>query len=812
MAGALSLRGPLDVPALTHSLAEVVRRHQVLRTTFLLGEDGPIQVVSPPPDPQRNPQLPVVDLRDLPPVQQPAEFERQAAAAVATPFDLEQGPLLRLTLFECTEEAQLVPGQTVQQPLHLLLIIVHHIVFDGWSIGVLFNELSSVYQARLQGLPSPLPELPVQYGDFALWQRQSLAPGSANLESHVAWARNQLADLPTLQLPTDRPRPPAPSHRGARHNFTLPAPLTQALRALACRENCTIFAAFLAAFNFLLHRLSGQTDIVVGTDVANRNRSQIEPLIGFFVNQLVFRTNLAGDLSFRALLARSREVVLATEAHQDLPFDKLVEALRPDRNASRAPLFQVKIVFADAPTPPLRLPGLEMSLIEMETGATQLDLIMFVVDAPDGARISIEYSTDLFEAATIARMAANFEALIASAITAPDTPISTLNLRPTMQIEAPATPRRKRPAEDLAKLKSFRPQPVQLASPDRQDRLARFRESSLHPGERLPLVLSPPADDSDLPALAALHKDFLESKLAEHGAILFRGFPTGSVAAFDTFTRSVCSELFVENGEHPRENVKGTVYTPVYFPPERKLLWHNENTFNYSWPRKIWFCCVKPAPSGGETPIVDSRKVYESIDPTIRARFMRHGVTYVRNYGEGPGRSWQDVFRTTDRRAVEEQCRKNFIEFEWKDGDRLRTRSTRPAVVNHPVTGEPSWFNQAQHWHLACLDPATRDSLLSIFSNEDLPRTCYYGDGSPIADADMLAICEVYRQLEISFPWKEGDVLMVDNILTAHARNPFSGQRKLLVAMGELRNYAYITEQQNRLQRNRIQHNTVNSH
>src|SRR6185312_5877712 len=162
-------------------------------------------------------------------------------------------------------------------------------------------------------------------------------------------------------------------------------------------------------------------------------------------------------------------------------------------------------------------------------------------------------------------------------------------------------------------------------------------------------------------------------------------------------------------------------YTPVFFSPERKLLWHNENTFNHAWPRKIWFCCAKPADGGGETPIVDSRKVYERIDPVIRERFMRHGVTYVRNYGEGAGRTWQQVFQTTDRAAVEEHCRKNLIEFEWKDGDRLRTRATRPAVVRHPQTGERSWFNQAQHWHLSCLDEVTQESLRTIFAEEDLP-------------------------------------------------------------------------------------------
>ena len=798
MAGALSLNGPLDVDALRESLNEVVRRHEVLRTSFPLGEDGPLQVVLQP-----SPlQLPIVDLRHLTPEDQPGELQRQAAIDAAKPFDVGRGPLLRFTLFQCNEGVERTAATNgngshaataIKQMSHVLLVIVHHIVFDGWSIGVLFNELSRLYQARLEGLPSPLPELPIQYGDFAVWQRRCLEPDSSVLKAHLAWAQRQFSNLPTLEIPADRPRPLTPSHRGARHNFALSAPITRAVRSLACRESCTLFTALLAAFNILLHRLSGQTVIVVGTDVANRNRSEVEPLIGFFVNQLVLRIDLSGDPSFRALLARTREVVLTAEAHQDLPFDKLVEALQPDRSTNRAPLFQVKVVFADAPIPLLGLPGLETSLVEIETGTTQLDLILFLVDAPDGVRISIEYSTDLFDATTIARMGASFESLIANATATPDTSISTLKIRPTMQIDTPALPRRKHLGDDLAKLKSFRPRPVQLAERDV------FRVTSLNPEEKLPLVLSPPFEDADLPTLAVRNKDFIERKLIEHGAVLFRGFSGGSVAAFDTFTRSICSELFVENGEHPRENVKGNVYTPVYFPPERKLLWHNENTFNYRWPQKIWFCCVKPAESGGETPIVDSRKVYERMNPAIRSRFERNGITYVRNYGEGPGRSWQDVFRTTDRRVVEEQCRKNFIDFEWKDGDRLRTRSTRPAVVEHPTTGEPSWFNQAQHWHLACLDPTTRDSLQSIFAEEDLPRTCYYGDGSRIADEDMQAICDLYRELEVSFPWQAGDVLMVDNILTAHGRNPFSGERKLLVSMGELRSYADISDRHNRI-------------
>jgi amino acid adenylation domain-containing protein len=789
MSGGLWFKGPLQPAALRESVAGIIRRHEVLRATFTLGEDGPVQTIVPP----FTPELDVIDFSDLPIEAQSAAWKRVAAEEAGKPFDLERGPLLRMTLLRC---AQAADEERSPDRSHLLLVTVHHIVFDGWSIGVFFNELSALYRAHVAEQPSDLPELPIQYSDFAAWQRQWLRPGNRTYEGHLAWWRQQLSSLPALEFPTDRPRPEMPSHRGARHSLTLPASLTQELRALSCRENCTLFATLLAAFNVLLHRMSGQSDVVVGADVANRNRSEIEGLIGFFVNQLVLRTDVSGDPSFRALLRRTQEVVLSAEAHQDLPFDRLVEALRPDRRSNCAPLFQIKIVFADAPPPPLRLPGLDMSLVEIETRMTQLDLILFLVDAPEGMRVTFEYSIDLFDAATIARIAGNYATLIASAAAAPDAAISTLSMRTTMETQPQTMARRKRAVPDLATLKSIRPQPVRLAArePAGGTQGAAFQVRPLQPGEKLPVVLGPSGNSADLPSLARQHHGFIESKLLEHGAVLFRGFDTGSMEAFDEYTKSACSELFVENGEHVRENISGNIYTPVFFSPERKLLWHNENTFNHAWPRKIWFCCVRPAGAGGETPIVDSRRVYERIDPAIRERFMRHGITYVRNYGDGPGRTWQQVFQTTDRAAVEEYCRKNLIEFAWKDGDRLRTRATRPAVVRHPRTGERSWFNQAQHWHLSCLDEVTQESLRAVFAEEDLPRTCCYGDGSPIADEEMQAVCHVYRELEVSFPWQTGDILMVDNILTAHGRNPFSGPRKILVAMGELRSYADVSE------------------
>lgn len=254
---------------------------------------------------------------------------------------------------------------------------------------------------------------------------------------------------------------------------------------------------------------------------------------------------------------------------------------------------------------------------------------------------------------------------------------------------------------------------------------------------------------------------------------------------FERFARTLCSDLFDENGEHVAVNATG-IQTPVFYPAEKKLLWHNENSFNYRWPLRIWFACAKPADQGGETPIVDSRRVFERLDPGIRQRFLDKGVMYQRNYGDGLGLNWQTVFQTTDRAAVEAQCRNAQLDFEWKDGDRLRTVCVRPAAIQHPKTGVWSWFTQAQHWHVACLDPTTRAALLSSMAEADLPRHCYYGDGSPIEDSVMEEICAIYQELELAFPWQRGDVMMVDNVLTAHGRNPYQGSRKLLVALGEM--------------------------
>ena len=407
---ATRLLGVLDVAALAQSLREIVRRHEVLRTTFTTSEGQPRQVIRP----TTHLRFPIVDLQEVPACEREAQLYTLAREEAQRPFDLAEGPLLRTKLLRLgTEE-------------HVLLLTMHHIVSDGWSHGVFWRELAMLYEALATGKPSPLPDLSIQYTDFAHWQLQWLR--GEVLNTQVAYWEQQLTGLTTLQLPIDRPRPAVQTLRGMRHSLALSPALTQALKTLSLQHGVTVFMTLLAAFQTLLHRYAGQDDIPVGTFIANRNQIEIEGLIGFFINTLVLRTDLSADPSFRELLGRVRGVALGAYSHQDLPFEKLLEELRPQRDLSQNPLFQVLFNFHNTPRHAPELPGLSLSPLEVNIETARFDVELDLWATPEGIRGWIEYSTDLFEATTIARMAGHFQTLLEGIVADPEQCLSTLPL------------------------------------------------------------------------------------------------------------------------------------------------------------------------------------------------------------------------------------------------------------------------------------------------------------------------------------------------------------------------------------------------
>jgi len=388
------LHGKLDVEALRGSIQTLVERHETLRTRFVLNAEGPMQVVGP----AHPVTLPITDLGALPQAERALRarelFEKEADRA----FDLKAGPVLRTQLLR------------IERDEHWLLFNVHHIASDGWSLGVLWRELSSAYNAFANRRTPELPALPIQYADYAVWQREWLQ-GDV-LAGQLAYWKEQLAGVPALELPTDRPRPSASANPGTRYIKTVPGSLSQALRELGRREGATLFMTLLAAFQVLLYRCSGQEDIAVGSPIAGRRRTELEGLIGFFVNTLVLRTDLTGNPTFTELLARVRESALGAYTHQDLPFEKLVEEFSPSRDLRRNPLFDVMFVLQNAPEAALALEGIQASRLRPLTRHAKFDLTLAVSEAEDGLRTSWEYRIDLFDAATIERMAGRFETLL----------------------------------------------------------------------------------------------------------------------------------------------------------------------------------------------------------------------------------------------------------------------------------------------------------------------------------------------------------------------------------------------------------------
>ena len=412
---AIRITGPLDVPALVSGLSEVLRRHEALRTVFPEAEGRPVQRILAP----GQLEIPLYDLSALAETGRETgcetEVRRLLEAESAAPFSLASGPLLRVALFK------LEPAQ------HVLLLTMHHIISDGWSMGVLIRELSVLYPAFKAGRHSPLPELAIQYADFAHWQRQYLT-GDV-LDRQLSYWRQKLTGAPAvLALPTDRPRPAVQSYQGRRHTFRIAGEVRRSVDTLAHRFGATSYMVLLAGFKALLARYSSQDDIVVGTPIANRNRREVEGLIGFFVNTLVLRTDLSGDPTFRDLVERVKDVALGAYAHQDLPFERLVEELQPERSLSHTPLFQVMFVLQNVPLADPDLADLRLEPLDVDNGTAKFDLWFSLFEFPDGLGGTIEYNTELFDGDTIGRLSDHYGQLLQGALAAPERRLSELPL------------------------------------------------------------------------------------------------------------------------------------------------------------------------------------------------------------------------------------------------------------------------------------------------------------------------------------------------------------------------------------------------
>lgn len=406
---AARLAGDLHIQALKESLRVIIQRHEVLRTTFTSINGQAVQVISP----HQNISIFEADLQHMPLNEREQEGRRIVQEEALRPFHLARGPLLRLALLR------------LEPQTYLLLLVMHHIISDNWSMEIFLRELLTLYSSFSQQQPARLPDLPIQYADFAQWQRQWLQ--GKVLADHITYWKRQLAGAPPVTvLPTDHPRPSQLTGRGAVCAYLLPLSLLEQVKAAGLTESCTLFMVLVATLNVVIFSYTNQDDIVIGSDVANRIRSEVEGLIGFFVNQLVLRTRLANNPTFRELLRQVRSVALEAFAYQNLPFDKLVEELNPERHLNFTPLFQIKISPQKRLDQSLNLPGISITAFDIEKGTSQLDVNIRTFEVKDGLMLSAEYNTELFASSTIEQMLARFEFILNLVTVQLDMPLATI--------------------------------------------------------------------------------------------------------------------------------------------------------------------------------------------------------------------------------------------------------------------------------------------------------------------------------------------------------------------------------------------------
>jgi alpha-ketoglutarate-dependent taurine dioxygenase len=673
---------------------------------------------------------------------------------------------------------------------HVLIWVVHHIAFDGGSVALFAREFVAIYSALRAGRAPRLPPLPVQYADYATWHRRRLDGGL--LASQASFWRDYLRDAPSVStLPADFARPKSASLSGDVVRVELSPTLAASLTQLARQHDATLFTVLSAAFLILLHRLSGTEDVVLGTDVAGRNRRELEDLIGFFVNVVPLRSRLALDTSFTEWLGKVRQNVLAAFEHQDTPFDQIVNLLSVPRDRTRNPLVQVLFVLQNLPEAHFDLPGLDIALEPLPPTQSKFDLAVFVsataeataagggLGAERGMVAEWHYATALYRRETIEQAARAWRSLLEQVVQTPQRLLRDFVFPPVRSIEKAHEKVR---AEAISRVTS--------GKLDRLGRIAAGQSAKKRhrSGSRpaFPLEIQAPEAQVDAPAWARSQRDLIETQLCRHAAVLFRNFPLRTPEEFEAFAEAIEPELYGEYGDLPRKGAGRNIYQSTPYPERQMILFHNESAHLPRWPRKQLFFCELPSRVGGATPIVDCREVYRRLPAPLAEEFHRKELLYVRTFTERLDVSWQDFFRTTRREDVEAQLARGGTECRWLEGGVLQTRTRCPAVIAHPVTGEASFFNQIQLHHVSCLEAEVREHLLTAVGLERMPRHVYYGDGTPIEDETMALIGRIYEECAVRFDWGQGDVILLDNMLAAHARDPYEGPRRIVVAMGAM--------------------------
>ncbi|CAM2005621.1 non-ribosomal peptide synthetase [Acanthopleuribacter pedis] len=767
---ALDLKGALRPEDVEAALRLVLRNHEALRTRFESRGGSGRQVVEAEP----MLHLAVSDAPDEAAVTRALQAEKNQV------FDLERAPLLRTRLLRRGPDH------------HVLVLTCHHIVFDGWSVGILARDWAAAYRAVRAG-DALAPSTALHYADFAAWQ-QRLLSGAELTQRRLFWQRKLTGLAAELPLRADFETVDPADTRGAACRHILPAETGAALHALCRAHQVTPFTALLGLFRVWLANHCGVSDFAIGAPDAGRHHPAFENTIGFFVDQMVLRAMVQADQNVVDLVRNERDGFLAAQ-NQNLPFPMLVELSGHPRVTGRNPLTQVQFNMHHASVGALDLPGLTATPREVDTVHARFPLALHAADEGDRLELSLVYRAAWFRPATVEAWLTEIAALITHALAEPTTQVAALWQPLQEQRQAKQARAEDHKAASLRNLRGRRTPrggERQNAAPRGRRRAVRVSgdqlvgEQPLFPQDGFGLILTPNHQPFDGRGWIEAQRDSLHAKLQQHGALLLRGFNIAGEADLEQLIQHWCPSGPADYafGSTPRSQLHGRIYTSTDYPADQMIPLHGENAYTNRWPMKVFFHCITAAEQGGETPIADMRAVYHQLDPVVRERFAAKKLLYVRNFS-ALAVSWQDAFQTKDRDAVAAYCRANGIDFTWLDASRLQTRQILAAVQRHPQTGEPLWFNQAHLFHHSALPEQVQRDLLAEMTPREFPRNVFYGDGSAIEAEALTAIRATLDAHTRAFPWQPGDVLVLDNMRCAHGRNPFQGDRKIVVGMAE---------------------------
>lgn len=747
---AARIEGQVDVELLSRAIRAVGCRHEPLRAHIVTRAGEPVQVIA---------EEPTTELRVLSSSEE--TLTDTVRAEVRTEFLLSTGPLWRAALISTSAER------------HVLALTLHHIVADGWSVGVLQSEIMTLYQAwqrdRTVLAEQVLPELPVRYSDVVTEQAE-LEAGPAGERLLTYWTR-QLAYPPA----TPRALAGAGSNRliardGAQRRFTIGAQLTKALAAVAQSTGATRYMILLTAYAVTLASSGHERDIVIGCPIANRDRQGVRAMVGNLTNTIAIRVDLTGNPTLRHLLDRVRQACLSAYEHKAAALDKVVQRLAVD---PRTPLFLTTFAYQPVTRRSLIVEGLTIEQYDIDSGTAKFPLSVEIVESGTELTGYWEYATRAFDTDSIGALNAFFLTVLSTLTSDPERGIESLYVASKRKEEGVAPPTERIRGGGRASRRSIQSISQNLVSVAPWGPLGK------------PLVITPAADRAvNLVEWATDNKETIKGYLLEHAGVLFKGFGVGA-DEFKALMESVSGELLEDPGRYDRPGPRENVYISTRYPQEHEIFMHNEMFWQNSWPMKIFFCCTEEPSRGGATLMADCRRVLSGLDPSIVESFAA-GVLHVRNFGAKVGLlRWQDVFQTDDRAEVEAICQRNRVEWEWRPADALQVRHTRPAVARHPQSNEPVWFNYVALHHLSTNMTSDMATALKDLGPYERPTGIYYADGSEIPGPVVDSIREAYRRETVSYPWERGNVLLLDNMLSAHGREPYEGRRRILVGMTE---------------------------